>query len=100
VRGFWIAATLIGLMMGPNQSASRSLLARLVPEHKHGEFFGLYAFSGKMSSIFGPLVYGTVVARTGNHKLAMSSIIGFFVVGFMLLQLVKEREGIELARNG
>ncbi len=100
VRGFWVAATLIGLMMGPNQSASRSLLARLVPEHKHGEFFGLYAFSGKMSSIFGPLVYGTVVATTGNHKLAMSSIIGFFVVGFVLLQLVKEREGIELARNG
>jgi len=100
VRGFWIAATLIGLMMGPNQSASRSLLARLVPEHKHGEFFGLYAFSGKMSSIFGPLVYGTVVARTGNHKLAMSSIIGFFLVGLVLLQLVKEREGIELARNG
>jgi UMF1 family MFS transporter len=100
VRGFWIAAVLIGLMMGPNQSASRSLLARLVPEHKHGEFFGLYAFSGKMSSIFGPLVYGTVVARTGNHKLAMSSIIGFFIVGLILLQLVKEREGIELARNG
>ena len=100
VRGFWFAATLIGLMMGPNQSASRSLLARLVPEHKHGEFFGLYAFSGKMSSIFGPLVYGTVVARTGNHKLAMSSIIGFFLVGLVLLQLVKEREGIELAQNG
>jgi UMF1 family MFS transporter len=100
VKGFWLAATLIGLMMGPNQSASRSLLARLVPDHKHGEFFGLYAFSGKMSSIFGPLVYGTVVARTGDHKLAMSSIIGFFVVGFILLQFVKEREGIELAQNG
>jgi UMF1 family MFS transporter len=100
VKGFWIAATLIGLMMGPNQSASRSLLSRLVPEHKHGEFFGLYAFSGKMSSIFGPLVYGTVVARTGNHKLAMSSIIGFFVVGFVLLQFVRERAGIETAQNG
>jgi UMF1 family MFS transporter len=98
VAGFWAAATLIGLMMGPNQSASRSLLTRLVPEHKHAEFFGLYAFSGKMSSIFGPLVYGSIVARTGNHRLAMSSIVGFFLVGFVLLMLVKEQQGIETAR--
>jgi hypothetical protein len=38
-----------------------------------------------------------VVARTGNHKLAMSSIIGFFLVGLILLQFVREREGIALA---
>src|SRR5688572_16639684 len=29
VTNFWIGAVLIGLMMGPNQSASRSLLSRL-----------------------------------------------------------------------
>jgi MFS transporter, UMF1 family len=96
---FWIAATLIGFMMGPNQSASRSLLARLVPEQKQAEFFGLYAFSGKMSSIFGPIVYGLVVARTGNHQLAMSSIIGFFVIGGLILMTVREHEGIVAARN-
>jgi UMF1 family MFS transporter len=98
VAGFWLAATLIGLMMGPNQSASRSLLSRLVPEHKHAEFFGLYAFSGKMSSIFGPLVYGTIVASTGNHKLAMGSIVAFFLVGLFLLQFVRERAGIAEAQ--
>jgi UMF1 family MFS transporter len=99
VLGFWIAAMLIGLMMGPNQSASRSLLSRLVPEHKHAEFFGLYAFSGKMSSIFGPLAYGSIVAATGNHKLAMSSIIGFFVIGLFVLHFVREREGIRVAQT-
>jgi MFS transporter, UMF1 family len=98
VTNFWIAAILIGLMMGPNQAASRSLLSRLVPEQKQAEFFGLYAFSGKMSSIFGPLVYGAVVTSTGNHQLAMSSIVGFFVIGLVLLLLVREREGIEMAQ--
>jgi UMF1 family MFS transporter len=99
ISGFWVAAILIGLMMGPNQSASRSLLSRLVPEQKHAEFFGLYAFSGKMSSIFGPLVYGGIVASTGNHKLAMSSIIGFFALGFVLMLAVREKEGIATAQN-
>ena len=99
VAMFWVAATLIGFMMGPNQSASRSLLSRLVPEQKQAEFFGLYAFSGKMSSMFGPLVYGAVVARTGNHQLAMSSIIAFFVIGGLVLLTVREHEGIVAARN-
>jgi MFS transporter, UMF1 family len=96
--GFWVAATLIGLMMGPNQSASRSLLSKLVPEHKHAEAFGLFAFSGKLSSMAGPLVYGAVVGATGNHKLAMSSIIVFFIVGLLILLTIREREGIAHAQ--
>lgn len=100
VQGFWTAAILIGLMMGPNQSASRSLLSKLVPVEKQAEFFGLYSFSGKISSMFGPLAYGTIVASTGNHKLAMSSIIVFFVVGGLLLLTVREAEGMRLAGRG
>jgi len=96
--GFWVAATLIGIMMGPNQSASRSLMAKLVPEHKHAEAFGLYAFSGKMSSLLGPLAYTTVLSVTGNnHRLAMSTILLFFVVGLFILLSVREREGTRLA---
>lgn len=94
--GFAVAAGLIGLMMGPNQSASRSLLSKLVPGEKQSEFFGLYSFSGKMSSMLGPLAYGTIVARTGNHQLAMGSIIVFFVVGGLLLLTVDEQRGIQL----
>ena len=97
VGGFWFAAAIIGLMMGPNQAASRSLLSKLVPDDKQAEFFGLYSFSGKVSSLLGPLVYGSVVARTGDHKLAMTSIISFFVVGGIILLFVREKEGMELA---
>lgn len=98
-QGFWIAASLIGLMMGPNQSASRSLLSKLAPADKQTEFFGLYSFSGRLSSLLGPLVYGSVIASTGDHKLAMSSIIVFFVIGGLILLTVRESEGIALARQ-
>lgn len=96
---FWVAAVLIGLMVGPAQSASRSLLARFVPESKHAEFFGFYAFSGKLSSIAGPFVYGLLLQITGSHRIAMGSILAFFVVGFLILLTVDEAGGIAAAQS-
>ena len=98
--GFWIGAIGIALMAGPNQSASRSLLAVMTPQEKHGEFFGFFAFSGKLASVAGPFVYGTVVAATGNPRIAIASIVAFFVVGFVLLMRVDEKAGIAAARSG
>ena len=98
--GFWIAAILISFMVGPTQSASRTLLGSMTPQAKHAEFFGFYAFSGKLSSILGPLLFGTVVGFTGNHRIAMGSMVVFFVVGFVLLMLVDEETGIAAARSG
>lgn len=97
---FWIAAIGLGLMVGPNQAASRSLLASFIPESKQGELFGFYAFSGKLASVLGPLAYGLVLGATGSHRAAMGGIIGFFVVGLALLALVDEGEGRRLARFG
>ncbi|MEJ2369510.1 MAG: MFS transporter [Gemmatimonadales bacterium] len=95
--GFWIAAIGIGLMVGPNQSASRSLLGAMTPEDKHGEFFGFFAFSGKLTSVAGPFVYGTVVATTGNPRIAMAAIVAFFMVGLAILMLIDEKAGIAAA---
>lgn len=94
---FWIAAILISLMVGPNQSASRSLLGVFVPRKKQAEFFGFFAFSGKLASVAGPFVYGTAVASTGNHRIAMAGVVAFFVVGLVLLMFVDERAGIAAA---
>lgn len=97
--GFWIAATLIGIMMGPTQSASRSLLAKLVPDSKQAEIFGLYAFSGKMSSLLGPVAYTTALRLTGSHRVAMATILVFFAVGLAVLLGVREREGTDIAQR-
>lgn len=94
---FVVAGTFFGLMVGPTQAVTRSLLGLLVPETKHAEAFGFYAFSGKASSILGPFVYGTVLQTTGSQRLAMGSMVLFFAAGLMVLGFLREREGIAAA---
>jgi MFS-type transporter involved in bile tolerance (Atg22 family) len=53
-----------------------------------------------MSSLLGPFAYTTVLSLTGrNHRLAMSTILLFFVVGLFILFFVREREGTQLAER-
>jgi len=94
---FWIAGVLIGIFVGPNQSASRSLMGRLVPEKHKGEFFGFFAFSGKVTSFMGPMLIGALVIPFGQ-RVAVSSLLLFFIVGGLILLTVDEKAGIELAR--
>jgi UMF1 family MFS transporter len=90
---FWIAGILIGVFAGPNQSASRSLMARFVPQHSENEFFGFFAFSGKLTAFVGPFFLGVLTSLTGSQRVGVSVVIVLFAVGIALLALVDEREG-------
>lgn len=58
---FWIMGPLIGICLGSTWTASRPLLAGLVPRKTLGQFFGLYALSGKVAAVLGPILWGTAV---------------------------------------
>jgi UMF1 family MFS transporter len=90
---FWALAMVAGLGIGANQSASRGLMAQLIPEARHAEFFGFYIFSGKLSSVLAPLLYGLVIELTRSDALAIASVALFLVAGGLLLLRVNEREG-------
>jgi len=94
---FWVAGVLIGIFVGPNQSASRSLMGRFVPEKHKGEFFGFFAFSGKVTSFMGPMLLAALVIPFGQ-RVAVASLLVFFVVGALILMTVDEKAGIEAAR--
>jgi UMF1 family MFS transporter len=96
---FWIAGLLIGVFVGPNQSASRSLMGRFVPERHQVEFFGFFAFSGKATSFLGPLLLGAVAQAFDSQRAGVATIIAFFVVGGILLAAVNETRGIVAARE-
>jgi UMF1 family MFS transporter len=96
---FWIAAFIIGIFVGPNQSASRSLMGRFVPAESQAEFFGFFAFSGKATAFLGPLLLG-ILAGTFNQRVGFSVVILFFIVGGAILATVDERAGIAAAKSG
>lgn len=93
----WIAGLMIGLLAGPNQSASRSLLGRFVPLNKENEFYGFFAFSGKATAFMGPLLLGTLTDLFDSERAGITAILLFFAVGALLLLRVDEKEGVRLA---
>ena len=86
---FWIAGFFIGLMQGPNQSGSRSLMARLTPDDKKNEFFGFYAFSGKATSFIGPLLFGVLTAAFGTQQAGLLIVVVFFILGIIFFRSLK-----------
>jgi UMF1 family MFS transporter len=84
---FWALGVLIGLFVGPAQSASRTLMARLAPPDQRTEMFGLYALSGKVTAFFGPLLFGGATALFNTQRAGMAVVVVLLAVGGLLLLL-------------
>jgi UMF1 family MFS transporter len=88
---FYLAfAAVIGLLAGPVQAASRSYLAHLAPPAMMTEFFGLYAFSGKITAFAAPLLVGLVTTLTGSQRWGVAVILLFLAGGFAILAGAKD----------
>lgn len=87
---FWLLGLILGIFVGPVQSASRSLMARLSPKHLVNEMFGFFALSGKATAFLGPLLVGWVTYMTGSQTAGMSVILIFLGSGALLMTAVKE----------
>lgn len=86
---FWVIGTALGIFVGPAQSASRSMMARMAPKEIRTEMFGLYALSGKATAFMGPALLAVMTTAFDSQRAGMASILIFFVVGLVLLLRVK-----------
>ena len=84
---FWFAGILIGIMTGPSQSCSRSLMARLTPQEKTNEFFGFYAFTGKATSFAGPFLFALLSVY--SPQMGLLVVILFFLIGYFIFKPLK-----------
>ena len=82
---FWVSALSMGIFIGPLQSASRTVVARIVPPEQMARIFGLYMISGKATSFLGPLLYGILFSIFDTDRAGMAIAVVFLVIGYVLL---------------
>ncbi|MGY5864397.1 MAG: MFS transporter [Candidatus Thorarchaeota archaeon] len=95
---WWVVGMIAGIGMGSAQSTARSMFGQYVPKEKKSEMYGFYALTGKFAAILGPFVYGFVVQLAGNsgfdliaaNKMALLSVLLFFVVALLILVKVRQ----------
>jgi MFS transporter, UMF1 family len=96
---FYGLAVGIGLVLGGTNALSRSLFSQMVPPGREAQYFSLYEVGERSTSWLGPLVFAGVGQATGSFRLAIVSLVVFFVVGFVLMIFVPVRRAIEASGN-
>ena len=93
---FYLMGFIIGALMGTADTAARPLFISLVPKESLGEFFGLYAVSGKIAAVVGPFVWSIVTLSTERfgdivkYKAAVGAMILIMLIGTVLLLRVPD----------
>ena len=89
---FYIAAGLVGLVMGGIQALSRSTFSKFLPDTDNTtSFFSFYDVAQKVSIVLGMILFGTIDQITGSMRNAILFFTIFFAVGaFLLIRLDKK----------
>lgn len=86
---FWIFGLILCCFVGPAQSASRSLLARVTPAGLEGEVFGLYATTGRVANFLSSSLWALFIAITADINFGIIGIMLVLLAGLLLMIPVK-----------
>lgn len=86
---FFFGVMVVSIFLGTIQSASRVLMTLLLDSDNVGKGFGLFAFSGRITSFLGPLLVGTMTFLF-SQRVGLLSCIILFILGFIFMMKVKE----------
>lgn len=94
-----VLSVLIGLILGGTQALSRSLFSHMAPAGREAAAFSLFEIAGRGTTWLGPLLFGLSVQLTGSYRVAIASLLVFFVTGFAALALCDVRRAVAQAGN-
>ncbi|MGW2156545.1 MFS transporter [Nonomuraea sp. NPDC001699] len=96
---FYLMAFAIAIVLGGTQALSRSLFSQVIPKGREAEYFSLLQISDKGSAFIGSLTVTIALQVTNSYRIAIVSMIIFFVAGFVLLALTNLPKAIRAAGN-
>ena len=90
---FYIAASLVGLVMGGVQALARSTYSKFLPETEDTtSYFSFFDVAEKIGIVIGMVVFATIDQITGSMRNAILVLVIFFLVGIFLLYRVPKEE--------
>lgn len=97
---FYMLAGGVGFIMGGMQALSRATYSLLIPATEdNASFFSFYSITDKLSTILGLLSYGWVNQITRNMRTSILFLISYFIIGAILLFILKNRLGNISSKN-
>ncbi len=91
--GFMGVAAFVGLVMGGTQALARSTYSKMLPETEdHTSFFSFYDVMEKLATVAGLFSFGFMEALTGNMRSSVLSVVGFFLIGGILLLFIRKQD--------
>lgn len=112
---FYVIGALAGLALTGVQSISRTMVGQLSPLAQTGEFYGLFAVASSLSAFVGPTLFGIIAAAAAQRfmrqglldlaaeqaglRVGVVALLGFLVLGSLLLLLVNMRKGQQAAQT-
>ena len=90
---FFVAAGIVGFMMGGTQSLNRSTYTKMLPETEDtASYFSFYEVLEKLGVVIGMFSWGYIEGLTGSMRSSILALIGFFAVAMILLASIPRAE--------
>ena len=87
---FYIAAGLVGLVMGGIQALSRSTFSKMIPNTENTtSYFSFFDVSQKISIVFGMTLFAFLDQITGSMRTSILVFVVIFLLGAFLLKRIK-----------
>lgn len=89
---FYIAAGLVGLVMGGIQALSRSTFSKMIPKTENTtSYFSFYDVTQKVSIVIGMSLFAFIDQITGSMRNAILVFLLFFVIGAYMLSNIRTK---------
>lgn len=86
----------IAVLISAGYANSRTMLARIAPEARMAEFFGLYALSGSATTFMATGFVSWLTAVSQSQRIGLVGELIFLVIGLGLMVFVKEERAQSL----